>query len=230
VKHIHHESIDSTSLFLKNHFKSLIKEAQQILVSTDKQTQGRGRSDHGWEQPKNSLAFSFTLKPCNELTLTSLELGILLSQFLKGKLFLKWPNDIINLDYKKCGGILCQLIDRDHLVIGIGLNLGHFNESDYDFDYPIGAIDPHLKLNQQEYKSLPFDIYQFILKNRMKPEEIISTWSKYCFHTNKKVKIIDGSTINEGLFKGINKDGAALLEIEGKEKIIMCGSLFVTHQ
>jgi BirA family transcriptional regulator, biotin operon repressor / biotin---[acetyl-CoA-carboxylase] ligase len=227
VKHIHHSSIDSTSLFLKNNFNKFIAEDQQILVSTDKQTNGRGRSGHTWEHPLNCLTFSFTLKPCPILTLSSLELGVLLAQFLKGKLYLKWPNDIINLEYKKCGGILCQVIDKEHLVIGIGINAGKFLSTDYQFDYPIGSVDSDLVLEKEEYKNLPLAIYQYILDNRLRPLDIIKSWNTYCFHADKKVKIVDGNTSHEGIFKRIDKNGAAILEINGEDKVIMCGSLFV---
>jgi BirA family transcriptional regulator, biotin operon repressor / biotin---[acetyl-CoA-carboxylase] ligase len=227
MKHIHHTTIDSTSLYLKDHFKELTHDDQQILVSTNEQTKGRGRSDHSWAQPENSIAFSFTLKPCSLLTLTSLELGILLARFLKGKLYLKWPNDIINLDLKKCGGILCQLINKESLIIGIGLNLGKVSSDNYNFDYPIGSVNPELNLKEEDYKNIPEEIYQFILENRLTPDEIINSWNSYCFHKDKEVKIIDGETSHQGIFKRIDKDGAAILEIENEEKIVMCGSLFV---
>jgi len=57
-----------------------------------------------------------------------LEIGLITISFLKNKfnkdLFLKWPNDILTSDGKKCGGILCQYIDKSTIVVGLGINLG----------------------------------------------------------------------------------------------------------
>lgn len=232
MKHIHQETIESTSEYLKSNFKDLIRDVdpsdQKLLISTKQQTQGRGRSDHKWQQLENSLAFSFVIAPCEVLTLTSIEIGILLSKYFKNSIYLKWPNDILNAEHAKCGGILCQLVDKKSLIVGVGINYGTSNKKNLPFPYPVGSVYEEKKLTDQDYKEIPLKIYQFILANRMSPKDIISEWDKFCVHKNKNVKIVDGETSTEGLFKKINQDGAAVLEVNGKEKSVMCGSLFMT--
>jgi BirA family transcriptional regulator, biotin operon repressor / biotin---[acetyl-CoA-carboxylase] ligase len=232
MKHIHRETIDSTSDYLKSNFKDLISHLgqidQEILITTRHQTKGRGRLDHEWKQLGNSLAFSFLIRPCEILTLTSIEIGILLNKYFKDRLYLKWPNDILNSKLYKCGGILCQLVSKKYLIVGVGINYGNSNKDNFQFPYPVGSVFENQELEDIDYQNIPKEIYRYILDNRMKPKKVISEWDNCCVHKDQDVKIIDGETSTEGIFKKINQDGAAILDIKGVEKAIMCGSLFIT--
>lgn len=229
--HQHFDDIESTSTYLKSQYKEIAKDTtdeRNILVSCRKQTGGRGRSGNSWEQPDNSLAFSFIMKPSEEMTLSSLELGILLSEYLGKKIFLKWPNDLLNGDNEKVGGILCQLVENSILIVGIGLNFGEFEKSKYNFPYPIGCVDEEKTLSEEDYENIPKEIYQYILDNRLTTEQIVSKWNSLCIHLNKKVEIRDHDHQDSGIFKGINDQGAALIEnSHGDIKPIMSGSLFI---
>lgn len=231
MKQLHQQNIDSTSKYLKANYKDLSLDDPQVLVSCKEQTEGRGRSGNQWEQPANSLAFSFTLKPSEEMTLSSLELGVHLSKFFGESIQLKWPNDLLNKDFSKCGGILCQLVEPDILIVGIGINLGKFDSSLYDFPYPIGAIQPERELSDEEFKTLPAEIYQYILDHRLSNQEIISNWNQLCIHLNQQVSIVDGDKSQEGIFTGIDLQGAALIsDHENKIHKVMSGSLFIDQK
>ena len=229
MKHIHFDKIDSTSSYLKLNYKDLKNNYQDILVSASQQTSGRGRAGNQWSQPENSIAFSFTLKPSEEMTLSSLELGVLIAKFFKNKVLLKWPNDLLNLQFEKCGGILCQLVEKDILIVGIGINIGIFDNKNFDFPYPIGSVDKKRVLKKEEFNDIPISLFQFILDNRIEHKDIASEWNNLCIHLNKKVSIVDDQYEFTGIFEGINSKGAALIRnVEDNSiKKVFSGSLFI---
>lgn len=222
MQSLHLAEVDSTQSYLKQNYHDLHDE---ILISTSHQTGGHGRRGTAWKHLEQALAFSFTLKPSKELTLTPLEVGCLLARFFSPSLLLKWPNDLINIRNEKVGGIICQLLG-DTIVVGVGINLYVDPKQDFDFPYPIGGLfenKPELKENFHE--SLPQDIYSYILKHRLEPKEISEQFTKYCSHLNKRVKITDHAKEFSGYFLGISTLGEAILESNGEKTNILTGSL-----
>lgn len=184
-----------------------IKEFEEILFSTDSQTEGIGRSNNSWHHFKNSFACSFTLIANEVLTLTSLEIGVLIHKFLKSKFDidtkLKWPNDIF-YQGKKLGGIIIYN-NTNFLICGVGLNFKA--QGEHNFDYS--------SLDKEASEELYQEFYQYILSNRISSSETISKWNDLCFHLNQKVSI---DRKYEGIFKGIGENGEALIE-KGPELI-----------
>ncbi len=228
MKHIHHESINSTSLYLKKNINDLLVEDQHILISCRHQVKGQGRNGSHWVHLENSLAFSFNLRPCIKTTLTPLEMTLLISKYFKETSYVKWPNDLLNTDYKKMGGVLCHFLNEQQIIIGTGVNIGKIKANTHNFPYPEGALDKTRVLTEKEYETLPSKIYRFILDNRMSPSEITKEWVELCAHKHKNIKIIDGKNECEGVFQGINEDGAAMiLDSQNKLVKVMNGSLFI---
>lgn len=197
------------------------------LISTEKQSQGKGRLGSSWEHFDCALAFSFNIKPNEVLTLTSLEIGVHLANFFKGKTKLKWPNDLLNDNKEKVGGILCQLMGEE-ILVGIGLNLKG-TPSRPDFPYPIGSIlREEDELPEDFKKSLPREIVDYIQKNRLTPDEVREQFNKYCIHNQQEVTISNTGETDQGTFIGIGKNGEAVLSINGTPKKILTGSLRLT--
>ncbi len=128
--HQHFNSIASTQTYLKDNLELLKEKDDDILISASEQSAGLGQRGNQWDNYPNNITLSFTLEPQRVATLTPLEIGILVISFIKKKfnqdLFLKWPNDILTKEGKKCGGILCQYIDSSTVIVGVGINLGKF--------------------------------------------------------------------------------------------------------
>ncbi len=222
MQKIHLNEVDSTQTYLKQNFHNLKDE---ILVSTSHQTGGHGRRGTYWKHLDQALAFSFTIQPNVELTLTPLEIGCLLADFFSPKLLLKWPNDLINENKEKVGGIICQLVGET-IVVGIGINLFVDPKEVFDFPYPIGGLfleEPQLK--DSFHSTLPLEIYQHVLRNRLSPEEISKRFSKYCSHLGQNVKITDHAKEFTGYFRGISTLGEAILESDGQIINVLTGSL-----
>jgi BirA family biotin operon repressor/biotin-[acetyl-CoA-carboxylase] ligase len=220
MNHIHLETCPST----QDHLLNLNDLSQNILVSSNFQTTGRGRRTNEWHSGHGSLSMSFTLKPNEVLTLTSAEVSILICEYFKSKIKIKWPNDLINLEGQKCGGVILQKVEET-LVVGVGLNMTFIPED--KFDYPVGSI---LNINadfnaQSESKKL----YSFILDNRLSATEVKSRWEKICSHLNKEVILTEDSVEFHGKFLGIGDHGQAILESPFEIKELYNGSLRIKN-
>ena len=221
MEHLHFNEIAST----QSHLIELLNQGSDTkLVSAKEQTSGRGRSSNTWDSYENSLAFSFIAESATTPTLTSLEIGVLICKFAKNsQLSLKWPNDIINSEGQKCGGILIQLINNIP-VIGIGLNWGISKHND-SYKTPKGNIFNEA-ISEDDYKNIPGDIYKYITNNRLTDSEIITEWNLLCSHKDKQVSIIDTSEA-KGIFKKIGPFGEAYLDINGNIQKFYAGSLII---
>lgn len=102
-----------------------------LIVSTDRQTAGRGRLGRAWQSDEAALTFSVALPLPAELDLSGLSLavGCTVADVLdpaSERIRLKWPNDLF-LDGAKLGGILIEAVPlptaQRGVVIGIGINL-----------------------------------------------------------------------------------------------------------
>ena len=178
-----------------------IKEFEKIIISSSIQTEGIGRSDNSWHHFPNSFACSFTLIANEVITLSSLELGVLISGFLNNKFKietkLKWPNDIF-YNEKKLGGIIIYNNSK-FLICGVGINFKANDRKDFSYS----ALD----INFDE--SLYSEFYAYILSHRLTSDEVISQWQSQCLHMNKTVQIDDKY---QGKFIGIGKNGQALIQ------------------
>ncbi len=221
-EHIELAECDSTQNYLKE-ILTQEKENKTYLISTQNQRKGIGRSGHNWSFFPQSLACSFNIRAHPQLSLTTLELGVLTACFLESKgksIKLKWPNDLLNQQKEKVGGIICHL-QKDWVIAGIGLNLiapPHLDKE--NFPYPINFI-----FKEQEMAPKASELFCFIQENRITcTEKLIKKWNQYCIHLESQVRIDDTT----GIFKGICQDGEALLELpSGAIKKIMAGSLFI---
>jgi BirA family biotin operon repressor/biotin-[acetyl-CoA-carboxylase] ligase len=133
-------AIDSTNSYLKNLCNDELPENFTVVVA-EHQLSGRGQMGNTWESTSGkNLTFS-TLVTFSELNISdqfylsmAVALAVLnvLKQYVKNKLFVKWPNDIL-ADKNKLAGILIEnVLGRDSIkyaIIGIGLNVNqeHFS-------------------------------------------------------------------------------------------------------
>ena len=111
----------------------LIKKniTKPTLVTTEKQTNGRGRVGKKWISKTGnlfiSLFFKFDQKKINFKQFAVLNAFLLkkvISKIISKKIKIKWPNDLLFNKLKFCG-ILQEVIkfdNFDYLIVGIGLN------------------------------------------------------------------------------------------------------------
>lgn len=228
MRHLFLPTCPSTQTYLRELIETE-GPSDQIVVSTAEQTGGHGRRGKEWVFFENSLAFSFTLKPNSVLTLTSLEIGILIIQFFKTlnlTLLQKWPNDLMNEKGEKCGGII-QQIYQDQVIVGVGINLSSNGKESVAAEIPIGSLN--LKLSSDEREELPLKIVNFINQHRLQSQEIKNLFNLHHYYQNKLVTITDEEKKVSGKFIGISEFGEALLVSQpGKIEKVLTGTLRLT--
>jgi len=228
----HFKTINSTQIYLKENLDNLLSKDSEIIISCSEQTNGIGRNGNIWDAYLNSLAFSFTIKPSTIPSLTPIEIGLLTISFIKEKykksLFAKWPNDLLTIEGKKCGGILCQYINEKIVIGGLGLNLGKIEDASIaQYPHGLGSIDQNLELQDFDHEKISRDIYQYFLNHRLDPENVMKEFNNSCFHINKKVLIFENGKNFIGIFKGIGENGEAIVEIDSIDTKFLSSSLSV---
>lgn len=102
-----------------------------FVISTDFQTQGRGRLDRSWEaEPGSSVMASILLRPkfqdSSRIGWLPLVAALAISETLEAfgiTSKVKWPNDVL-IGEKKVSGILAEASeDLSFVVIGFGINV-----------------------------------------------------------------------------------------------------------
>lgn len=230
--HTHFNTIHSTQIYLRDNLVELKTHDDEILITTSEQTLGIGRKGSQWDSYANSLAMSFTMKPNPVPTLTPIEIGILAIEFLKSEysisIKLKWPNDLLTTEGRKCGGIIAQYIDTETVIAGLGLNLGNLpsHSAPAHYKHGLGNVSDAISLSPDDKKNIPAKLYQFILKNRISDTADLQTrFYNACIHIEKMVNVDDDGDDYTGKFMGIGKNGEALVEIDNQVRSFLASSL-----
>jgi BirA family biotin operon repressor/biotin-[acetyl-CoA-carboxylase] ligase len=204
-KFIHVDRCESTQELIKEQL-GLDHHCEDLAVSCEHQINGFGRGSNTWTDSSGTICFSMTIIPNKNITFTPLEISLLVRNFflLKGKdIKVKWPNDLINSEGKKCGGVIVQN-SGSHFYAGIGLNLFQ-NDPSYG-----GIYEAEFALDKKEWAK---ELSTFIWLNRYAGhEEISADWLKGCHHLNRHVKIVDGDHEATGEFIGLGPFGEAVLK------------------
>lgn len=164
---LHFSSLDSTNKYLKDNYDKL---ENFTFISSDYQTNGKGREKRVWNSNKNeNLLFSYLIKEKDLLKkFKSLSIGTatLIARFLELKgiknVSIKWPNDVYVNDNKICG-ILLEGNVNEFLVVGVGLNV---NQTSFIGDFRIAPTSMKIELNKTIcLNELEVELFEFIFKH-----------------------------------------------------------------
>ena len=200
-----------------------------MIVITDQQKKGKGRGNNSWfMSPSKGLAMSIIIDEpvsLNDASLIPLSAGLSVAQAIENrglKPKLKWPNDIL-INGKKCGGILCESKVRNgnltQMVIGIGLNI---NEATSDFPNELisNATSMSIETGHTHQRELFCAIITtFFERNFEVLQKSPTIWTKYCYHLDKTVSFKQNGKNISGIFRGLNNNGYAKIDINGIVKI-----------
>lgn len=230
--------ISSSNHFLMGRIREGLSVQRHLCVA-EMQSQGRGRRGRVWHSPYGtnlclSLGWQFD-GGVSVLEGLSLAIGVVvcdeLAAFGVEGLSLKWPNDIL-LKGKKLGGILIELAGDASgdcaVVIGLGLNINMRNEKGVEIDQPwTSLLEEGLSCDRNQ---LVINIVQRMMSllERYPSEgftKYLARWNALNAYRGKKVAMISGENITEGLMLGVSESGAALLEINGEVQSIVGGEL-----
>lgn len=215
--------VDSTNQYLLDKLGEL---ASGHACVAEYQQLGRGRRGRQWFSPFGSnlyLSMYWRLEqgPTAAIGL-SLVIGIVIADTLRElsgqDIKVKWPNDLYLHD-KKLAGILVEIAgkagDIAHIIMGMGINLSMHNPSQTIVNQAwsnLGNIDRNLLTAKLLY-TLRETLIVFEQKGL---SAFIHRWNALDNFSNRPVKLIIGDNIIKGIAKGINEQGALLLEQDGK--------------
>lgn len=131
VNIVHYETIDSTNIEVRRYSKAGAESG--LVVTSRKQTAGKGRRGRSWESPADeNLYFSILLRPKlapEKAPMLTLLMAYSVAKALQKKninIEIKWPNDLV-LSKKKICGILTEMNlaegQVEDVIVGVGLNV-----------------------------------------------------------------------------------------------------------
>ena len=207
---IHFNEIDSTNTYLKNTY-SLLDDF--TFVTTDYQSQGKGRNDRIWESKKgDNLLFSLLLKDKKYMTYApimslfmAVEIAKLLELYGLKNVTIKWPNDIYVNDKNICG-ILTESQIPDYLVVGVGLNVNQKT-------FPDGLRVPPTSMslsskNNYDIEELTIELFGQIINafNNINQKEYLLYFKEHNYLLDKRVKVFVNNQEFIGEVIGIDDD------------------------
>ncbi|WP_116089837.1 biotin--[acetyl-CoA-carboxylase] ligase [Sphingomonas crusticola] len=205
--------------------------SEGLWLRAERQTSGRGRVGRAWLSPVGNLYASTIVRlhpgepeAATLALVAAVALEEVASAYAPGKLQLKWPNDLM-AGPAKLAGILLERAD-DAVVIGFGVNLAYHPEN---LERPTtsiaaltaGAPDPAVFLA---------DLAEAFARwlARWRGEGLAAVRARWLQRAHPIGSALTSSAA-EGLFEGLDKDGALLLRrADGRITIVRAGDVFLS--
>ena len=228
--------IDSTNQYLLDRIGEL-KSGDACIA--EYQQAGRGRRGRKWFSPFGanlylSMFWRLEQGPAAAIGL-SLVIGIVMAEVLRklgaDKVRVKWPNDLYLQD-RKLAGILVELTgktgDAAQIVIGAGINMAmrRVEESVVNQGW-ITLQEAGINLDRNTLAAMLIRELRTALElfEQEGLAPYLSRWEKLDNFINRPVKLIIGDKEIFGISRGIDKQGALLLEQDGIIKPWMGGEI-----
>ncbi|USD32721.1 MULTISPECIES: bifunctional biotin--[acetyl-CoA-carboxylase] ligase/biotin operon repressor BirA [Vibrio] len=216
--------IDSTNQYLLDRIDSL--ESGSVCLA-EYQAKGRGRRGREWVSPFGSnlyLSMFWRLDAGMAAAMgLSLVVGVAIVEALEEMgltgVKLKWPNDLYYQD-KKLAGILVEMSGQAgaaaNLVIGMGLNL-MMSDSTEGINQPWSSLSEVANNQDIDRNQLAISMITTLHKALTDYElygmvGFVERWNRLDNFINRPVKLLMGPREITGLARGINEQGAVLLE------------------
>ncbi|EKP4478759.1 bifunctional biotin--[acetyl-CoA-carboxylase] ligase/biotin operon repressor BirA [Cronobacter dublinensis] len=218
--------IDSTNQYLMDRLSEL--DSGDACIAEYQQA-GRGRRGRKWFSPFGanlylSMYWRLEQGPAAAIGL-SLVIGIVMAEVLHelgaDQVRVKWPNDLY-LNDRKLAGILVELTgktgDAAQIVIGAGINLAMRQvESDIVNQGWINLQEAGIKVDRN---TLAVRLIEKLRSSLREFEQeglapFLARWEKLDNFIHRQVKLIIGEREIYGISRGIDNQGALLLEQNG---------------
>jgi len=222
-------SIESTNTYLMHATGKQLPAPWVVLA--EHQQAGRGRRGRNWHSPFAgniylSLSWRFMQAPANIIGL-SLALGVVICRYLAQQgltgLALKWPNDILCQGKKICG-LLVEMRGETNgpyeVVIGVGLNVAMPDSAHTAINQPYISVQDvlHRPLSRNHLAAGLIDalvaaLYDFEARGF---EQYLADWNRLDALRDRAVNILMADRQQAGIARGIDAQGALLLEHDGR--------------
>lgn len=228
--------VDSTNQYLLDRIGSL--QSGDACVAEYQQA-GRGRRGRQWVSPFGanlylSMFWRLDQGPAAAIGL-SLVIGIVMTEVLQRlgaeKVRVKWPNDLY-LNDRKLAGILVELTgktgDAAQIVIGAGINLAmRDTHSDSINQGWINLQEAGIAIDRNELAATLLNEMRQSLR-QFESEGLtpfIARWRELDNFIDRPVKLLIGEQQIFGIARGIDQQGALLLEQDGVIKPFIGGEI-----
>ncbi len=220
ARQFHLTTVDSTNLQAGQLYEK--GEVLPFWVRSEEQTAGRGRNGRNWVSAPGNLYASLALMPgceARQLPQVGLVAAIAVhdcicnwapSEFVR----LKWPNDCL-VNGAKISGILIETLQLSppSIVIGCGINVVAKPQS---VDYPTAALhdfEPMASIDEVFVQlNISLERWFAVWNGGRAFAEIRKEWLSRARCLGDILSVRDGATRSDGICRGLNEDGALLLE------------------
>jgi BirA family transcriptional regulator, biotin operon repressor / biotin---[acetyl-CoA-carboxylase] ligase len=218
--------------------------AEGTVVIAEQQTAGRGRMGRSWHSPPGvNLYMTIILRPrltLGEVPRLSLVAGVAAAEALEpiapGMVSLKWPNDIW-LRGRKAGGMIAEAVTDSSqrltsVLLGIGINV-NLVALDIPEDLRPKATSIRIAMGRPCDRIALADALFNLLDTRYMETQAMGFaavrphWERYSALTGKRVAIVDAGRRETGVVKGIDADGALLLDTGAALVRIVAGDVTI---
>jgi len=233
-----HNIIDSTNNYLLRRLPNSVSQGQVCL--SEYQDAGRGRRGRKWISPFGSQIYLSMywrleqgLSAAMGLSLvTALAVSDAIKECCNIQVELKWPNDVY-INGVKLAGILIDLegqpLEESHSVIGIGLNVDMPTSAAQEIDQAWTDLSAHTH-NVLDRNLISAALISCLWQRLKQYEDegvttMLEEWHLHDLYLDKKVKLLTGEKVIKGTCRGVNQQGALLLEVNGIIKTIYGGEV-----
>jgi len=234
-----HSHLDSTNSYLSAKAASL--PSGQVCLA-EYQASGRGRRGRAWVSPYAanvylSLLWRFSVSPA-VLSGLGLVSGVAVARALREAglrdIGLKWPNDV-TWQGRKLAGTLLEMSGESYgpinVVIGVGVNVrmpatagGRIDQAWVDMETALGNRVSRNALAGLLLHQLLLAMQQFQDKG-LAP--FLQEWQQWDIVTGKTIRLQLPNETLTGIAKGIDRNGALLLQCRGTISSYMAGEVSV---
>ncbi len=195
--------------------------AEGTVVIAEEQTAGKGRAKRAWLSPRGSIALSIVLYPdISQLPYLIMLASVAVARSIEAvtglETQLKWPNDVLIKGKKVCGILIENELKGDKVVwavIGIGIN-ANIRMSDSP-----EIADTATSLYDELGKELPrVEIIRCLLVELERlylslgdGGDIYQEWRDRLIPLGKRVRVVSGEDVLQGVAEDVNRDGSLLL-------------------
>ncbi|MGB1262859.1 MAG: bifunctional biotin--[acetyl-CoA-carboxylase] ligase/biotin operon repressor BirA [Cognaticolwellia sp.] len=233
-----HNLIDSTNSYLMRRLPNQNVPGQVCIA--EYQSAGRGRRGRQWVSPFGSHIYMSMYWYLEQGMSAAMGLSVVaalaISDAIKAlyqvDVELKWPNDIYFNGVKLAGILIdleAQAMEPCHCVIGIGLNIKMPAKSAELVDQPwidlASALGVDIDRNLLAAHMMAALVKRLNTHSETGISTMLSQWHQQDFYLNKPVVLVTGEKTTRGICRGINAQGALMLEVNGQVSPVYGGEV-----